>query len=200
MRKVTIMIPCYNEEASLPALYSALVPIMDQESGYDWEVLMINDGSRDKSMDVIRKLRSQDRRISFIDLSRNFGKESAMLAGFDYSRGDCVVIMDADLQHPPELIPEMLSIWEQGYDDVYAKRLSRGRENHLRKRLSLLYYRILQHTTRVEILQNVGDFRLLDRKCVEVLRRMRESERNTKGMFCWIGFRKRKSFLSRETV
>lgn len=189
--KVSILIPCYNEEASLPLLYGELVNLMNAHTQYEWEVLFVNDGSRDSTIEVIKDLRQKDSRICYVDLSRNFGKEAAMLAGFDYVTGDCMVIMDADLQHPPHLIPEMLKYWEEGYDDVYAKRLSRGKESWLRKRLSLLYYSILQKTTRVEILQNVGDFRLLDRKCIDVLKLLRESERYTKGMFCWIGFNKK---------
>jgi glycosyltransferase involved in cell wall biosynthesis len=191
MKKVTILIPCYNEEESLPALYSALSELMENNNNYSWEILFVNDGSRDKTLDIIRGLRKKDKRISFINLSRNFGKECAMLAGFDYSKGDCTVIMDADLQHPPFLIPQMLRIWEQGYEDVYAKRKSRGKESFLRKHLSLLYYKLLQKTTRVQVLQNVGDFRLLDRKCINELRKLRESERYTKGMYCWIGFKKK---------
>lgn len=190
MKKVTILIPCYNEEASLPALYEALHGLMEQNTGYEWEVLMVNDGSRDQTIDVIKQLRAKDKRICYIDLSRNFGKENAMLAGFDYATGDAVVIMDADLQHPPSVIPEMLKKWEEGYDDVYGRRLSRGKESWLRKKLSMTYYRILQKTTRVEILQNVGDFRLLDRKCIDELKKLRETERYTKGMYCWIGFKK----------
>ena len=190
-KKVTILIPCYNEEASLPALRIALVSMMEQNAEYDWEVLMINDGSKDHTLSIIKDFRKTDRRFAYIDLSRNFGKEAAMLAGFDYAKGDCMVIMDADLQHPPTLIPEMLKYWEEGYEDVYAKRISRGKESWMRKQLSLLYYKMLQHTTRVEILQNVGDFRLLDRKCIDVLKQLRETERYTKGMFCWIGFKKK---------
>lgn len=190
MKRVTILVPCYNEEQSLPALYSALNELMGQNTDYEWEVLMVNDGSRDHTIDVIKQLRSKDKRICYIDLSRNFGKENAMLAGFDYATGDAVVIMDADLQHPPSVIPEMLEKWEEGYDDVYGRRLSRGKESWLRKKLSMWYYSILQKTTRVEILQNVGDFRLLDRKCIEELKKLRETERYTKGMYCWIGFKK----------
>ena len=190
MKKVTILIPCYNEEASLPALYEALQQLMDQQTAYEWEVLMVNDGSGDHTIEVIRELRAKDCRICYLDLSRNFGKENAMLAGFDYASGDCMVIMDADLQHPPYVIPEMLKYWEEGYEDVYAKRITRGKESWLRKRMTLLYYHLLQKTTRVEILENVGDFRLLDRKCINALRQLRESQRYTKGMYCWIGFRK----------
>ena len=151
---------------------------------------MVNDGSKDTTLDVIKQLRSRDPRICYIDLSRNFGKENAMLAGFDYATGDCMVIMDADLQHPPHVIPDMLKLWEEGYEDVYAKRITRGKESWLRKRFSLLYYHLLQKTTRVEILENVGDFRLLDRKCIDALKQLRETQRYTKGMYCWIGFRK----------
>ena len=114
-----------------------------------------------------------------------------MLAGFDYVTGDCMVIIDADLQHPPTLIPEMIRWWEQGYDDVYAKRKTRGKESWLRKRLSLRFYKILQSSSRFDVLQNVGDFRLLDRCCINALRKMRESERYTKGMYSWIGFKKK---------
>ena len=190
MKKVSILIPCYNEEASLPAMYEALRNLMDGQPDYQWEVLMVNDGSADGTIDVIRQLHQADPRICYIDLSRNFGKESAMLAGFDYVTGDCMVIMDADLQHPPHVVTGMLKLWEEGYEDVYAKRITRGKESWLRKHFTLFYYHLLQKTTRVEILENVGDFRLLDRKCIDALKQLRETQRYTKGLFCWIGFRK----------
>ena len=191
MKKISILIPCYNEEKSLPLLYHELVKLMDANQGYDWELMFVNDGSVDGTLAELQRLRQQDSRVSYVDLSRNFGKEAAMLAGFDYVTGDCTVIMDADMQHPPTLIPELIKWWEQGYDDVYAKRKSRGRESWLRKRMSLLFYKVLQLSSRFDVLQNVGDFRLLDRKCINALRKMRESERYTKGMYCWIGFKKK---------
>lgn len=197
MKKVSILIPCFNESKSLPLLYSELKNMMDCEDKYEWEVLFVNDGSRDNTLEIIKKLRLKDRRICYVDLSRNFGKENAMLAGFDYVSGDCMVIIDADLQDPPTLIPEMLNIWEDGYDDVYAKRAHRGKESWFRKKFSLLFYSVLQHSTRFEVLQNVGDFRLLDRRCIDALRDMRETERYTKGMFCWIGFRKKEVIFDR---
>jgi len=190
MKKVSILVPCYNEEASLPALYDALHGLMEANKQYDWEVLLVNDGSRDRTIEVIKELRAKDSRICYIDLSRNFGKENAMLAGFDHVTGDCMVIMDADLQHPPHVVPEMLKKWEEGYDDVYGQRLTRGKESWLRKRFTKMYYSMLQKASRVEVLPNVGDFRLLDRKCIEELKRLRESQRYTKGMYCWIGFKK----------
>lgn len=191
MKKVTVLIPCFNEEASLPFLYEALRTLAAGCDGYEWEYLFVNDGSDDRTLDVIRRMREGDGRVCYVDLSRNFGKEAAMLAGFDYAGGDCTVIIDADLQHPPALIPEMLALWEEGYDDVYAKRRSRGKESWLRRKLSLAFYSLLQHTTRIEILPDVGDFRLLDRRCIDALRNLRETERYTKGMYCWIGFRKK---------
>lgn len=197
MKKVTVLVPCYNEEASLPLFYDSICVTMDGHPQYDWELLLVNDGSRDNTLQIMRNLRSRDGRVSYIDLSRNFGKERAMLSGFDYATGDCMIIMDADLQDPPELIPQMLRYWEEGYEDVYAKRRDRGKESLLRKSFSLAYYRILQKTTKIEVLQNVGDFRLLDRCCIDALKQLRESERYTKGMFCWIGFRKKEILFDR---
>lgn len=190
-KKVTILVPCHNEEASLPMLYEELCRMMNPQTGYTWQVLMIDDGSTDGTLRLISSLRYKDDRICYISLSRNFGKESAMLAGFDNADGDCLVIIDADLQHPVSLIPDMLSLWEGGYEDVYARRVTRGREPWWRRRLSLFYYKMLQRMTEVEILENVGDFRLLDRKCIDALRSMRETQRYTKGMFCWMGFKKK---------
>ena len=191
MKKISILIPCFNEEKSLPFLYPELVKLMDGNSQYEWELMFVNDGSRDGTLEVLQQLRQKDQRVNYVDLSRNFGKENAMLAGFDYVTGDCMVIIDADLQHPPTLIPEMIKLWEQGYDDVYAKRKSRGKESWLRKRLSLEFYKILQRSSRFEVLKNVGDFRLLDRCCINALKQLRESERYTKGMYSWIGFKKK---------
>lgn len=187
---ITVLIPCYNEQESLPALYDRLTAVTDALKNYRWEVLMINDGSTDATLAMLKQMHARNPQWRYIDLSRNFGKETAMLAGMDYSHGDCVIIMDSDLQHPPEVIPRMLELWEQGYDDVYGSRRSRGHEPWLRRRLSLLYYRLLQRTTRIPVLMNTGDFRLLDRICVDALTSMRESQRYTKGLYCQIGFRK----------
>ena len=191
MKKVTLLIPVYNEEAMLPILYQRIIELTKRNSNYEWEILFINDGSSDHTLDVIKELRKQDSQVCYVDLSRNFGKETAMLAGFDYTTGDCCVIMDADLQDPPELVDQMLQYWEEGYDDIYAKRRDRGEESWLRQKLSLTFYAILQKMSRIDILPNVGDFRLLDRRCVLSLRKLREQERYTKGLFCWIGYRKK---------
>lgn len=191
MKKVTLLIPVYNEEDTLSTLYGRLLELINRHGDYTWEILFVNDGSRDRTLDRIRELRLEDNRVNYVNLSRNFGKEVAMLAGFDYTTGDCCVVMDADLQDPPELIDQMLQYWEEGYDDIYARRRTRGDESWLRRRLSLAFYGILQKLSDIDILPNVGDFRLLDRRCVLTLRRLREQERYTKGLFCWIGYNKK---------
>lgn len=191
LKTVTLLIPCFNEEASLPLLADALTGLMQQQNQYHWEILLINDGSKDHTLEVMKDLNSRDNRFGFVSLSRNFGKEAAMLAGFDYAHGDCVVIMDADLQHPPAAIPSMLKEWEKGYEDIYARRTDRGQEPWLRRKLTMIYYHLLQKMSDIDILQNVGDFRLLDRKCIDALKQLRETQRYTKGMYCWIGFRKK---------
>lgn len=190
MRKVSVIIPCYNESGSLPLLIGELDKVAASNKQYEWEYLFVNDGSNDETLSILRQYRSTNKRVNYIDLSRNFGKEIAMMAGFDHVTGDCTVIMDADLQHPPHIIPLMLAKWEEGYDDIYAKRLSRGKESWMRRELSSLYYSILTKSTHMEVLPNVGDFRLLDNKCIKALRQMRENNRYTKGMYCYIGFKK----------
>lgn len=197
MKKVSIIIPCYNEQESLPHLYEALVSLSSSLPKYEWEFLFINDGSKDETLSIIEELFQKNKRVAYVDLSRNFGKERAMLAGFDYVSGDCAVIMDADLQDPPEIVAEMIEYWEQGYEDVYAKRRSRGKESWIRRKLSMTFYNLLDHSTRFEVLKNVGDFRLLDRKCIDALRNLRESERYTKGLFCWIGYKKKEILFDR---
>ena len=198
MKKVSILIPAYNEEEVLYTLYDRLENVINKLNNYEFEVLLINDGSKDNTLNILRELRKRDKRMCYINLSRNYGKETAMIAGLDYVTGDCCIILDADLQDPPELIEEMLKYWEQGYDDVYAKRKSRAGESFMKKFTSSLFYKMLQKSTRITIQKNTGDFRLLDRRCVDALRKFRESERYTKGMFSWIGFNKKEILFDRD--
>lgn len=205
MEKITIIIPVFNEQGGLVKLYRELSLITKNKSEikdrdnrfyvdlsqFDWEFLFINDGSTDRSLNKLLELRESDRRINVVNFSRNFGKETALLAGLDFSGGDAVIIMDADLQHPVSVIPEMIYWWRKGYDDVYGQRVNRGKEPFVRKTLSKIYYSILQKFTNVDILSNVGDFRLLSRRAVNALVSMRESQRYTKGLYCWIGFNKK---------
>lgn len=164
--------------------------VLRENPQYDWEFLFVNDGSRDNTLLQMIKFHQKDPHYNYIDLSRNYGKEIAMMAGFDYVRGDAMIIMDSDMQHPVDVIPEMLRYWEEGYDDIYAQRKS-SKETWVKKKTSQWYYKILQSLTRVPIQQNTGDFRLLDRSCIDALKQLRETERNTKGMYSWIGFRKK---------
>lgn len=198
MKKVTILIPAYNEEESIPFLKKRVEELINKIKDYEFEILLINDGSSDKTLELIKKWREEDSRISYVDFSRNFGKETAMIAGFDYSTGDCAIIIDADLQDPPELIPEMLKYWEEGYDDVYARRKSRKGETWLKKFTSKMYYKVLQSLTNVPIQKDTGDFRLLDRRCVNALMKMRESQRCSKSMFSWIGYKKKEILYDRD--
>ena len=198
MKKITLLIPAYNEEDVLKMLYDRLRKIMDDVSNYEFEILFVNDGSKDSTLAIIKSLREMDNRISYVNLSRNFGKEIAMIAGLDYAQGDAVIILDADLQDPPELIPEMIKYWEEGYDDVYAKRRSRSGETWLKKFTSHAYYRVLKSVSRVPIQEDTGDFRLLDRRCVQALKQIRETQRYTKGMFSWIGYKKKEILFDRD--
>ena len=198
MKKISIIIPAYNEEESLPHLYERLEKLMDSIENYAFEILFVNDGSKDNTIKLIKEYREKDNRISYVDFSRNFGKEIAMIAGLDYATGDAVIFMDADLQDPPELIPELIKYWEEGYDDIYAKRTSRKGETWLKKFTSKMYYRVLQHLTNVPIQEDTGDFRLLDRRCVNALKKMRESQRNSKSMFSWIGYKKKEVLYDRD--
>lgn len=195
---ISILIPAYNEEEVLPMLMERLGKFAHENSSYDFEFLFINDGSRDNTLELIKKYAASDKRISYVNFSRNFGKEVAMCAGFDFVKGDAAVIIDADLQDPPELIPQMIEYWEQGYDDVFARRRSRAGESILKKQTSRWYYKILQSSTRIPIQVDTGDFRLLDRRCIEALRSFRESERYTKGMFSWIGYNKKEILYDRD--
>ena len=198
MKIVTILIPAYNEEEVLGSLFDRLDGLATSTKNYKFEFLFVNDGSRDNTLEIIKSQAKKDRRVSYINLSRNFGKEIAMIAGIDHVRGDAMVIIDADLQDPPELIPEMIKHWEEGYDDVYARRSSREGETWLKKKTSEMYYKILQSSTNIPIQIDTGDFRLLDRRCIDALKQFRESQRNTKAMFSWIGYKKKEILYNRD--
>ncbi len=196
--KISILIPAYNEEPVIQTLYDRLIALADSMKNYKFEFLFVNDGSSDGTLVAIQNFAKEDDRISYVSLSRNFGKEIAMIAGIDHVSGDATVIIDADLQDPPELIPEMVKYWEEGYDDVYARRLSRKGETWFKKWTSQTFYNMLQKSTKIKIQKDTGDFRLLDRRCVEALRQFREKERYTKGMFSWIGFKKKEITYNRD--
>ncbi len=198
MKTITILVPCYNEENSLNILYKHLQQVFTKVAGYNFCMLLIDDGSEDDTLGKMRELHEKDFMVSYLSLSRNFGKENAMMAGLDYAVGDAVILMDADLQDPPELIPQMLQEWENGYEDVYARRRTRAGESWLKKVSAYCYYRILRKFADIDIPADVGDFRLLDRKAVDALCLLRERQRYTKGLFSWIGFKKKELLFDRE--
>lgn len=189
-KTITVLIPCYNEQESLPILFDRMDSLMTKSDSLDYTLLFVDDGSKDKTRSYIKEYARQHSNVEYIFLSRNFGKEKAMYAGIENVHTDGLVIIDADLQDPPELIPQMAELWIQGYDDVYARRRSRGGESWLKKATSRWYYSLLQRVSGVAIQKDTGDFRLLDRKCVDALKQLDESERNSKALFSWIGFKK----------
>ena len=190
MKTVTILLPAYNEAESFTELKQCMDQVAVDNSNYEWQFLMVNDGSTDDTLQQMQQLHVADSRYHYLDLSRHYGKEIAIMAGLDHAEGDAIIIMDADMQHPIDVIPEMLKYWEEGYDDVFAQR-QESHESWIKQTTSHLYYQLLQHSTDITIQMNTGDFRLLDRKCVEALKQMRETDRNTKGMYSWIGFHKK---------
>lgn len=193
---VSCVIPCFNEEAVLPALFSRLDSL--ESDAFEYAFMFVDDGSTDSTREMIREYALSRNRVDYVFLSRNFGKEIAMLAGTDRTESDALVFLDADLQDPPELIEDMVRLWKQGYDDVAAKRRSRAGECWWKRASSAGYYRTLQAFTKVVIQQNVGDFRLVDRKCILALRACRERNRNTKALFSWMGFSKTEILYDRD--
>ena len=185
---ISVVVPAYNEEAVLPEFHRRIAVLFDKLPDYDCEVVYVNDGSRDGTQVIIDRLAAADERVSSVDLARNFGKEIAMTAGFDHARGDAVVVIDADLQDPPELIHELIKEWQHGYDVVYAKRTVREGETWLKRATAAWFYRLIQQVSRVKIPANTGDFRLMSRRSVDALLMLREQHRFMKGLFAWVGF------------
>ena len=185
---VSIIIPCHNESGNLETLYARVCAVMD-EAGEPWEMICVNDGSGDDTLLQLIALHHQDRRVRVIDLSRNFGKEAALTAGLDAAQGEAAIPLDADLQDPPELIPELLARWREGFDVVNAVRLSREGESWLKRASAHVFYRIINRMSDVEIPPDTGDFRLLSRPVLDALQALPERRRFMKGLFAWVGFR-----------
>jgi glycosyltransferase involved in cell wall biosynthesis len=184
----SIAVPVYNEVDSLPELYPRVRSVMDS-LGESWELILIDDGSTDSSTEVIKSLSAEDRRVRPVIFARNFGHQIAITAGLDYARGDVVIIMDADLQDPPEVITDLVAKWREGYEVVYAVREERVGESWFKKFTAAFFYRLINRITDVSIPLDTGDFRLVDRKVVDTLNKMRERHRFPRGMAAWVGFR-----------
>ena len=175
---LSVIVPAYNEQEVLPEFHRRVSAVL-QSLSMDYEIVYVNDGSKDSTLDVLRELQRNDRHTAIVDLSRNFGKEIALTAGLDHARGDAVVVIDADLQDPPELIPDLISGWREGYDVVYATRSAREGETLLKKATAHLFYRVVQSISRFKIPEDTGDFRLLSRRAVDSVTPVRASTRST---------------------
>jgi glycosyltransferase involved in cell wall biosynthesis len=182
-----VIVPLYNEQAVIPIFHARLAAVLDRLELRS-EVLYVNDGSTDQSMSLLLDLHRHDQRVSIIDLSRNFGKELAMTAGLDHAAGDGVVLIDCDLQDPPELIPDLVKGWNAGYDVVYAQRIARNGDTWLKRTTAAVFYRFIQRFAGVQIPRDTGDFRLLSRRAADAVRSLREHHRFMKGLFAWVGF------------
>lgn len=187
IRVLSVIIPAYNEEEVLEEFYARISGALGNID-MPYELVFVNDGSRDRTLPLLENICRRDDRVVVIDLSRNFGKEIAVSAGIDYAKGDAVVIIDADLQDPPELIPDLIAQWRNGYDNVYARRTSRDGESILKKLTSYLFYRVIGGMTNIDIPADTGDFRLLSRRAVDALKQLPERNRFMKGLYSWIGY------------
>jgi glycosyltransferase involved in cell wall biosynthesis len=185
---ISILCPCYNEEEALPIFFREIVPVMES-LGEPFEFVCVNDGSRDSTLDVLLSFAKKDSRVKVVDLSRNFGKEAALTAAIDYASGDAVIPIDVDLQDPPELIFAMVEKWHEGYEMVLAKRADRSSDSFMKRFTAQLFYRLHNNISNSPIPENVGDFRLMDRRVVEALSGLHERHRFMKGLFAWVGFK-----------
>ena len=190
MSLLSVIVPCYNEEESVALFFEELTKndSFFRNKGLELEVIYIDDGSKDRTVDEVKKLREKDNRVHLVSFSRNFGKEAAMYAGLEHSKGDYVVMMDADLQDPPSLLPEMISYIEQGYDSVATRRVSRKGEPPVRSFFARMFYRLMKKISKTEIMDGARDYRLMTRQMVDAILSMQEYNRFTKGIFGWVGF------------
>ena len=190
MPVISIVVPCYNEEEALPLFYQEATRVAGEMSGIDFEFVFIDDGSRDNTLPVLRRLAAADRRVRFVSFSRNFGKEAGMLAGLEAATGDYVALMDADLQDPPALLPELYrAVTEEGYDCAATRRTTRAGEPPIRSFFARLFYRLIHKISDADIVDGARDYRLMRRAVVDAILSMREYNRFSKGIFGWVGFR-----------
>jgi polyisoprenyl-phosphate glycosyltransferase len=195
--EISVIIPFYNESSGIEYLFARLIPVLQQLNN-NYEIVCINDGSTDDTFEKLVEFNQQDPTIKIVNLSRNFGKEIALTAGIDYASGAAVIPLDADLQDPPELITQLIAKWREGYDVVYAVRRSRQGETWLKRVSAMAFYRILSSMSQVPIPANTGDFRLLDRRVVEAIKKLPERTRFMKGLFAWVGYKQTSVFFNRE--
>lgn len=188
-KKISVIVSCYNEEESLPLFYKEMNKVMEEMAGNEFELVFVNDGSSDKTLDVIKSLREKDTRIRYVSFSRNFGKEAAMLAGLDYATGDYITLMDADLQDPPRLLPAMLKYINDGYDCVGTRRVTRKGEPPIRSFFARMFYKLINKLSKVEMVDGARDYRLMTRQMVDAITSTREYNRYSKGLWSFVGFK-----------
>ena len=188
-KKISVIVSCYNEEESLPLFYKEMNKVMEEMVGNEFELVFVNDGSSDKTLDVIKSLREKDTRIRYVSFSRNFGKEAAMLAGLDYATGDYITLMDADLQDPPRLLPAMLEYINDGYDCVGTRRVTRKGEPPIRSFFARMFYKLINKLSKVEMVDGARDYRLMTRQMVDAITSTREYNRYSKGLWSFVGFK-----------
>ena len=187
---ISVIVPCYNEEEAIPFFYRKIAMVTEDMSDYDFEIIFVNDGSYDSTLDVIHKLADEDTRVKYLDFSRNFGKEAAIYAGLSHATGDYGVIMDADLQDPPELLPEMMNyIKNEGYDSVATRRVTRKGEPAVRSFFARRFYHLINRISKTEIVDGARDYRLMNRKFIDAILELSEYNRFSKGLFGWVGFK-----------
>ena len=186
---LSVIVPVYNEKENIPTLHDRLCEFFSAKD-YNFELIFVDDGSKDNSLDLIRQFHAQDNRVKYLSLARNFGHQIAITSGINFAQGNAVVVMDADLQDPPELIPEMIEKWQQGFQIVYAQRVARKGENFIKISFAFLFYRIIKFLSEIDIPIDTGDFCLMDKKVVDILKTMPERNRYVRGLRAWVGFRK----------
>lgn len=189
MKKVSVVIPMYYEEAVAEECYNRVIKVLKNIKNYQYEIIFVNDGSKDKTLEILENIARKDSNVKILSFSRNFGHQAAVTAGIKYVTGDAIVIIDADLQDPPELIPEMLKLWEQGNEVIYGKRKTRKGESRFKLLTAKMFYKTLNALSDVEIPKDTGDFRLVDRKVIDVVNSMPEHNKFLRGLFSWVGFK-----------
>ena len=187
-QNISILVPMYNEAAAIPEFFPAIHAVM-AKTDVDYKIICVDDGSSDDTLRLLTDIAASDRHLQVVAFSRNFGKEAAMTAALDYADGDAAIPIDADLQDPPELIIDMIDKWREGFDVVNAKRISRDLDTAIKRGSANNFYRVFNRLSELQIPENVGDFRLMDRKVLDVLKRLHEKDRFMKGLFCWPGFK-----------
>ena len=198
MKKISVVIPMYNEEEVVKTSYLKIEKVLEELKQYEYEIIFIDDGSKDKTLGLLQEIAQGNRKVKILSFSRNFGHQVAVTAGIQYVTGDAVIIMDADLQDPPELLPEMIALWEEGNEVIYGQRKSRKGESAFKLLTAKMFYSTLNALSDVEIPKDTGDFRLVDKKVIDVINAMPEHNKFLRGLFSWVGFRQKAYFYERE--